>query len=63
MVIETLFEPGDKVHIDGCTNLTAVITAVQWRCTARIAYEVSWIANGEAKCPMIEEWRLSGANK
>jgi len=59
--IEAKYLPGEKVHIDGCESLTGVVTAVQWRNVHQISYEVSWIANGDSKHDVIEEWRISAA--
>jgi len=60
-----MFTIGDKVHIDGCCDLTATVTAIQVRghsATGRaVSYEVSFVSNGDAKAPWIEEFRLSNA--
>lgn len=61
--VESAFAVRDKVHVDGCKDLVAVITAVQWRNPQIVNYEVSWIANGEARCSIIEGWRLTEAKR
>lgn len=61
--VTTKFSPRDRVHIDGCRSLVAVITAVQWRNEQHVAYEVSWVVDGDSKCVLIEEWRLSPAEE
>ena len=55
------FSPRDRVNIDGCGGLIAVITAVQWRNDQHISYEVSWVSDADSKSVLIEEWRLSFA--
>jgi hypothetical protein len=53
------FVPTDRVYIDGCLDLVAVVTAVFWRHPEVVNYEVSWIANGKSEMAMIEGWRLT----
>lgn len=59
MQINTKFGVEDKVNIDGCENLYVYITAITWRSQDKITYECSWIANGDPKIALIEEWRLN----
>lgn len=59
MKIETKFAPKDRVIIDGCKDLICVITAVQWRNSVQICYEVSWICQGKSETVILEEWRLT----
>jgi hypothetical protein len=61
--IVSKFSPRDRVNIDGCRSLVAVVTAVQWRHEQHVAYEVSWVVDGDSKCVMIEEWRLMPAEE
>lgn len=59
--LECKFTIGNQVNIDGCTDLVAVVTAVQWRIQTGPSYELSWICGGKAECVMIEGWRLTAA--
>jgi len=56
------FSVGDKVWVDGCRELTGIITAIQWRHVDMVNFEVSWISNGEPKIALIESWRLTLAS-
>ena len=56
--LEYEFAIGTPVHIDGCTELTGYVTAVQWRHLVMISYEVCWVTNGKAESAIIEGWRL-----
>jgi hypothetical protein len=60
--INSKFSPRDRVYIDGCKGLVAVVTAVQWRNEHQISYEVSWVSDADSKSVLIEEWRLSLAS-
>lgn len=53
---------GQRVNIDGDRHLVGTVTAVQWRSPHHIAYEVSWVTNGEMRCAIVEGWRLSRAD-
>lgn len=55
------FTIGDRVNIDGCSDLTATITAVQWRTQSGVSYELGWVCGGKAECVLIEGWRLTAA--
>ena len=59
MIIESEFTPRDKVYIDGCKNLIAVVTAVTWRSSLIVSYEISWLDNGKPEFHVMEGWRLS----
>lgn len=63
MKIESDFDIGDKVHIDGDQHLTAVVTAVTWRARDVINYECSWVTDGDSKSCVIEGWRLTAVGK
>lgn len=63
MILEYEFPVGCYVHIDGCKDLTARVTAVQWRHPDLISYEVSWVANGKSECVLVESWRLYKAEE
>ena len=57
MEIKTLFETGDKIIIDECRDLVAVVLAVQIR-GSNITYQVSWVQDGCLREPWVEEWRM-----
>lgn len=59
MVIDTRFDIGDFVAIDGDKSIHARVTMVSWRSRYLITYEVCWFNNGDSKSATIEEWRLS----
>jgi len=58
MKIETLYDIGDKVTIDGCNSVVAVILAVVIR-GKNTSYQVSYWGNGSLQEPYVEEWRLT----
>lgn len=62
-VLECEFTIGDRVNIDGCPDLVAVVTAVQWRIQSKTSYELAWMCNGKSESAMIEGWRLSAVEK
>lgn len=57
------FTIGDRVIIDGCSDLVAVVTAVQWRIQSEASYELAWVCGGKSESAMIEGWRLSPVAK
>lgn len=59
MIVESNFDIGNRVNIDGCKNLIGVIAAIMWRHPEVISYEVSWVYECDSKSPIIEGWRLS----
>ena len=63
MIIESKFAVGDKVNIDGCKELTGVITGIMWRHQTIINYEVSWVTAGKSESPILEGWRLTLAEE
>lgn len=58
MKIETLYDIGTKVFIDGCESVVAVILSVTVR-GKNISYQVSYWGNGVLQEPYVEEWRLT----
>lgn len=56
-IFESDFKIGDRVHIDGDSSLTAVVTAVLFRSSCPQC-EVSWISDN-ARTAWIETWRLT----
>jgi hypothetical protein len=61
--LECDFTIGDHVYIDGCRDLCATVTAVQWRTQSGTSYELGWICGGKSEIAMIEGWRLSRSEK
>ena len=59
MNIQTAFDIGDRVHIDGCPSIVGVITSIEVRRSDLIRYEVSWVDAGNAQFVVFDEWRLS----
>ena len=57
MKIETFYDVGDKVIIDGCKATVATVLALMIR-GKNTSYQVSWIQDGNLHEPWIEEWRL-----
>jgi len=55
---ESPFALGDRVWIDGCRDLTAIVTGLCWR-NERVSVECSWIAVSDAKEAWIQAWRLT----
>lgn len=62
MMLETLFDIGDWVHIDGDESIRAYVAAVtiRGRCE-HYTYECKWLNNGAPAEDWIEEPRLSAA--
>lgn len=52
------FAIGDKVQIDGHTNLVAVVTGGAWYGTRGCLIEVSWLHNGVTQIAWIHPSRL-----
>ncbi len=59
MVIDTRFDIGDYVMIDGDKSIAARVTEIRYRTHALLMYEVCWFSSGDSKSATIEEWRLS----
>ena len=59
MIVESEFAIKDKVNVDGCKELTGVITGIIWRHPTIINYEVSWVVAGKSESSVIEGWRLT----
>ena len=58
MRLESKYDIGDQVHIDGDGSINGVVVSLEWRGTDCVRYEVSWMANGDAKFYIFDEWRL-----
>lgn len=59
MKIDTLYDVGDQVTIDGSRDIKGLILAVSIRGTGKnVTYDVAWFHNGAAYSAWIEEWRL-----
>lgn len=59
--VEIEFSIGDRVYVDGCDQLVGVVTAVTYRHSSVVNYEVSWVVNGKSENSIIEGWRLTAA--
>lgn len=55
------FSIGQRVHIDGCTDLKGTVTAILWRSAAVQQLEVSWIHNGSSMAAWVEPFRVTEA--
>lgn len=58
VLFEAKFRLYEIVNIDNDVSICAAVTAVQFRSYREPLYELSWIANGEAKACWVEEPRL-----
>jgi len=54
------YEIGDRVHVDGDSSISAVVTAVLWR-TENPQLEITWWHNGAQQSCWVADWRLSHA--
>lgn len=52
------FNLTEKVIIDGCDSIVAVVTAVMFE-TSGCTVRVSWTADGQVRREWVEEWRLT----
>lgn len=59
MVIDTRFDIGDFVTIDGDQSIHARVIEVKYRGASLVYYGCAWFNNGDSKYETIEEWRLS----
>lgn len=59
MILESLFDIKDRVHIDGDESVLGTIVAIRWSRDNHPHYEVSWMNNGTAEFVYFDEWRLS----
>jgi hypothetical protein len=59
VIIETKFDIGDYVMVDGCASIKCAVIGIQV-CDIRqnISYELGWM-DGGLKSAWIDEWRLS----
>ena len=62
MKLESAFGIGQTVHIDGCTELRAVVTALSFTYYG-LQIQVERIANGTPQSLWCSEWRLSAAEE
>lgn len=51
------FLVGERVIIDNCDSLVGTITAICYRSSNYITYEVSWV-NDSCRSGWVEGWRL-----
>lgn len=57
----TRFNIGERVKIDNCADLAAIVTCIELRRFDMVRYEVSWWHNSECKFCTFDDWRLSAA--
>lgn len=57
--LDCKFGIGDRVHIDGDSSIAGIVSCIEWRRPDVVRYEVSWMAGGDAKFIIFDEWRLS----
>lgn len=57
--LECKFAIRQRVHVDGDSSITGVVTMIEWRAPDIVRYEVSWLCGGDAKFIIFDEWRLS----
>lgn len=59
MKLETLYDVGDKVVIDGDRHIVGLVLAMSVRGTGKnITYDVAWFHCGNQQSAWIEGWRL-----
>ena len=63
MTIETLFDIGDYVMIDGCPSIKCAVIGIKV-CDIRqnIEYDIGWV-DGGLKSGTVDEWRVSPYQK
>ena len=59
--LESKFNVGERVHIDGDRSIAGTITLIEWRGAGVVRYEVSWLHSGDAKFCVFDERRLGPA--
>lgn len=57
--LESKWDFGDRVWIDGEGSIEAVVTALQFRSDRAPMVELSWIHNGTNQVAWFEDWRLT----
>ena len=62
---DVAYIPGDKVHIDGCTDRPAIVIGYMVKGPGYEAeyFQVAWVFNNTVQEPWIEAYRLSPAVK
>lgn len=58
MKVETLFDVGDKVIIDGDKSIVAVVTVIHIQGPNFFTYQVGYFHNGTMSDIILDEWRL-----
>ena len=58
MTYDAKFVVRQRVCIDGCHDLVGVITAIMFKASNVLVYEVCWIVNGVPQSAWIDEYRL-----
>lgn len=60
MKLESKFDIGDHVLIDGCEAVRAVVVNIQWFGVGLVRYELSWFKDGaNVEYAYFDEWRLT----
>ena len=56
------YAPGDKVHIDGQEEITAIVIAVTFTGSTDNYYDVAWFSNGSQQSLRLDDWRIKKAD-
>lgn len=58
MIIETKFDIGDYVMVDGCASIKCAVIGIKV-CDIKqnICYEIGWM-NGGARSDWVDQWRV-----
>jgi len=60
MKLESKFDIGDRVHVDGDKTVCGVVTRIEWLGIGLTRYELSWFKDGaNIEYAFFDEWRLS----
>lgn len=62
-ILQSRWSFGDRVHIDGDSSITAVVTAICFRPDRAAVMEISWFHDGDSKSAWIEDLRLTNAGE
>jgi hypothetical protein len=59
--LESRFDFGDKVLIDGDSSIKAVVIGFKWLTKNAVVIEAAWMANGASHAGWFDDWRLEFA--